>query len=1443
MKSLSFTEKKRPRCSLSSIEQSVELYPLLDQQLNSFSNLLQKDVPPAERENIGLQAAFNEVFPIISTSNDTRLEFVSYEIHDPIYDVEESRKRGLTYQAQVYAKINMVVKDKDGNTKLSKEENVFMGEIPLMTEGGSFVVNGTERVVVSQLHRSPGVFFSHDAGRGNAQGKYLYSARIIPYEGCWLDFEFDHKDYVYFRIDRKRKMPVSVLLKALDYSSEEILCEFYEPDYIKLGDAVDGGRIKLQPDKLQNTVLPFDILDKDGKVIIKSDTRIKKHHVKQLERASVESWYPVSDDVLVGRWLRRDYVDAEGKSIVPANAELTEELLATLRARGLDEIEVIYTNEYDCGPYISQTMALDEKLSSEDCRTAIYRVLRPGDMPNTDVVNNYFKNLLFNSDQYNLSDVGRMKLNLRLDPERAETEYRLTLSSDIARCNKSEKSKHAKTMCALGIFPDEERALAVIEQSRISTFDAGIIDNLTVEARDEYQKKIDDSALRQYLFFEKQTVLSRKDILDVVYRLVNLRNGKHVVDDIDSLSNRRIRFVGEFVQNAFKGGLERVQRAIKDRLSRAEMENLMPHDLISARAISAAVSEFYTGNHLSQFMDHTNGLSAITHKRRVSALGVGALNRDRAGFEVRDVHPTHYGRLCPIETPEGPNIGLINSMALFATVSRHSFLQTPFFSVSGGRVDRSKVLQLTAIEEAGHVIAQATTRLSRTGEIIDDLIPARSDGEFILAQPNDITLMDVAPMQIASVGSALIPFLEHDDANRALMGANMQRQAVPCLRPETPLIGTGIERFVAIHSQEVLCADRGGVVDYVDTKRIIIRVNEDEIRSHDSGIDIYHMKKNMRSNQNTLVTQRPVVHIGDVILAGDIIADGASSDLGELSLGQNLCVAFLSWNGFNFEDSIVISENVVSSDRYTSIHIVEQVVYARDTKLGAEEITRDIPNQSDYNLAHLDQSGIVYVGTEVQPGDILVGKVTPKSDRKRTQEERLLMSVFGEKALDVKDTSLRMPTGLSGVVIDVDVFTSDRVDRLPRADEIIEAELEEYQKDLKSIIGAHREDALRQLHQLLTGKTSLVGVEPVAKGKRITKQNLEKLTLEKLFGIRVSDDAINQKIDVIANRIRDMEREHKAAHKSKEKKLKEGHTLRQDVLQMVKVYIAIKRTLQVGDKMAGRHGNKGVISTIVPPEDMPFMKDGTPVDIILNPLGVPSRMNVGQVLESHLGLAARGLGKKIEVMLKDERAKQVAEIRSFLKEVYSISHAPQQKVDIGKMADAEVIALARNLKNGVPFASPIFDGASETDIGRMLKLAQQPENSKMILYDGRSGEPFDMSVSVGYMYVMKLHHLVDEKMHARSTGSYSLITQQPLGGKAHMGGQRFGEMEVWALEAYGAAYTLREMLTVKSDDISGRTRMYENIIEGANVLDPDIPESFNVLTREIRSLGIDIELK
>ncbi|MGA0203674.1 MAG: DNA-directed RNA polymerase subunit beta [Pseudohongiellaceae bacterium] len=1354
----SYTEKKRIRKNFGKLPSAMDIPYLLSIQVDSYRQFTQDGVAAEDRLDQGLHAAFKSVFPIVSYSGKAVLEYVSYELGKPVFDVKECQLRGSTYSVSLRVKVRLILYDKESTTqtiKDIKEQEVYMGEIPLMTDSGTFVINGTERVVVSQLHRSPGVFFDHDRGKTHSSGKLLYSARVIPYRGSWLDFEFDPKDMVYVRIDRRRKLPATVLLRALGFNSQEILGMFYENNSFKIKKGKEPSiALELVPARLRGEVLTFPVKDKKGKVIVEEGRRITSRHIRQMETAKLTELV-VSSDFVVGTSLAQDIVDAEtGEVLYACNSEITEELVEQFFEKEISEFQTIYTNDLDCGPFISDTLRNDTTTSKLEAMVEIYRMMRPGEPPTKESAENLFSNLFFSPERYDLSAVGRMKFNRRLGR------------------------------------PESTGA----------------------------------------------PVLDTDDIVDVLKTLVGIRNGFGSVDDIDHLGNRRIRSVGEMAENQFRVGLVRVERAVKERLSMADSEGLMPQDMINAKPVAAAIKEFFGSSQLSQFMDQNNPLSEVTHKRRVSALGPGGLTRERAGFEVRDVHPTHYGRVCPIETPEGPNIGLINSLATYARTNNYGFLESPYRKVVKNKVT-DEIDYLSAIDESDFVIAQASAPLDKKGGFVDQLVTVRYKGETTLKPREEVDYMDVAPQQMVSVAAALIPFLEHDDANRALMGSNMQRQAVPTLKTEKPLVGTGMERNVARDSGVCVVAFRGGVIESVDAGRIIVRVNDEETDAGEAGVDIYNLTKYTRSNQNTCISQKPLVKDGDTVARGDILADGPSIDIGELALGQNMRIAFMPWNGYNFEDSILISERVVKEDRFTSIHIQELTCVARDTKLGSEEITADIPNVGEGALGKLDEAGIVYIGAEVGAGDILVGKVTPKGETQLTPEEKLLRAIFGEKASDVKDTSLRVPSSVKGTVIDVQVFTRDGLEKDQRAIEIEEMQLAQVRKDINDEYRIVEEATYERLQKALVGKV-VAGGPKLKKGQKVTNDYLNNLPREDWFKLRMSNEAANQQLERAEAQLAERRVELDARFEDKKNKLTQGDDLAPGVLKIVKVYLAIKRTIQPGDKMAGRHGNKGVISVVMPEEDMPYDEKGEPVDIVLNPLGVPSRMNVGQILETHLGAASKGLGEKIGKLL-DAQVK-VTELRKLVTDVYN--KIGNRTEDIKSFSEEELGELAANLRSGVPMATPVFDGAAETEIKDMLALADMDESGQVTLFDGRTGDAFDRPVTVGIMYMLKLNHLVDDKMHARSTGSYSLVTQQPLGGKAQFGGQRFGEMEVWALEAYGAAYTLQEMLTVKSDDVAGRTKMYKNIVDGDHRMEPAMPESFNVLVKEIRSLGIDMEL-
>jgi DNA-directed RNA polymerase subunit beta len=1375
----SFTEKKRIRKNFGKLPDVMDLPYLLAIQLDSYKNFTQTGVKVEDRMNTGLHAALNSIFPIVGYSGHAALEYVDYVLGKPAFDVEECKLRGVTFSVPLRVRVRLVIYDKESTNKAIKdirEQEVYLGEIPLMTDNGTFIINGTERVIVSQLHRSPGVIFDHDKGKTHSSGKLLYTARVIPYRGSWLDFEFDPKDLLYVRIDRRRKLPATILLRALGYNSEEILEKFFDTSMFHF--KKDVFTLELDPERLRGEIAVFDIKDKKGGVVVEKGRRITARHIRELEKGKVTT-LEVTEEYILGLALAKDVSDPKtGELLFECNTEITEENLALMIEAGITDIETLYTNDLDCGPFMSDTLRADPSRTQLEALVEIYRMMRPGEPPTKESAENLFYNLFFNLERYDLSSVGRMKFNRRLGR-------------------------------------DAEAGAGVLYDERYFSMQK------TDEARELHEE-----------FGEAS------DISDVMKTLIHIRNGKGSVDDIDHLGNRRIRSVGEMAENQFRVGLVRVERAVKERLGVAESEGLMPQDLVNAKPVAAAMKEFFGSSQLSQFMDQNNPLSEITHKRRVSALGPGGLTRERAGFEVRDVHPTHYGRVCPIETPEGPNIGLINSLATYARTNNYGFIETPYRKIVGGKVT-SDIEFLSAINESQYVIAQASAEINKKDEFAEDMVAVRHQNEFTVKPPEDIDYMDVSPRQVVSVAASLIPFLEHDDANRALMGSNMQRQAVPTLRAEAPLVGTGIERTVASDSGVCKVAKRGGIIESVDAGRIVVRVSDEETATGDAGVDIYNLTKYTRSNQNTCINQRPIVKQGDLISRGDVLADGPSVDLGELALGQNMRIAFMPWNGYNFEDSILISERVVQEDRFTTIHIQELTCVARDTKLGSEEITADIPNVGEVALARLDESGIVHIGAEVAAGDILVGKVTPKGETQLTPEEKLLRAIFGEKASDVKDTSLRVPSSIKGTVINVQVFTRDGLDKDQRSLDIEKAELDQYRKDLNDEYRIVENATLGRLFSsLVGGKVSKAA--GLKKGAVLTAEAVADYSTDDWFAIRMEKTDLNDQIEAAQTQLAERRTDLDERFEEKRGKLQSGDDLAPGVLKTVKVYLAVKRRIQPGDKMAGRHGNKGVISVIKPIEDMPYDEQGEPVDIVLNPLGVPSRMNVGQVLETHMGMAAKGLGVKIDAMIKAQS--KAAEIRKFLQEIYDVGDTVYG-TDLKELSDGEVIELASNLRKGVPIATPVFDGAHEVELKKMLALAGLNESGQTELYDGRTGDKFERPVTVGYMYMLKLNHLVDDKMHARSTGSYSLVTQQPLGGKAQFGGQRFGEMEVWALEAYGAAYTLQEMLTVKSDDVAGRTKMYKNIVDGDHRMEPGMPESFNVLVKEVRSLGINMELE
>ncbi|QJC36192.1 DNA-directed RNA polymerase subunit beta [Enterobacteriaceae endosymbiont of Donacia cincticornis] len=1331
------TEKKRIRKDFGKRPQVLNIPYLLSIQIDSFKKFITQD-PTGQ---YGLEAAFRSIFPISSYSGHAKLEYISYTLGKSLFTMKECHIRGMTYAASIKVKLKLIVYDKEKpglSIKNIKKQEVYMGEIPLMTKHGTFIVNGIERVVVSQLHRSPGVFFDSDKGKTHSSGKILYNARIIPYRGSWLDFEFDPKDNIFVRIDRRRKLPVTIILRALGYDVEEILDIFFKKNIYK----IKGKQItlKLIPDRLRGETAFFDIKN-NNIVYIEKGKKITLHNINHLKNDNVK-YINIPIEYMVGKIVSKDYIDKiTGEIIISANHSLSIDIINKI-FNNQNIIETIFTNDLDHGPYISETLKIDHTTNRLDALVEIYRIMRPGEPPTKEAAELLFKKLFFVEDRYDLSPVGRMKFNRSL------------LRKDI--------------------------------------FGPG--------------------------------TLSKKDIVNVIQKLITIRNGNGSIDDIDHLGNRRIRSIGEMAENQFRIGLIRVERAVKERLSLGDLESLMPQDMINAKPISAALKEFFCSSQLSQFMDQNNPLSEITHKRRISALGPGGLTRERAGFEVRDVHPTHYGRVCPIETPEGPNIGLINSLSVYARTNEYGFLETPYRLVKNGFVT-NKISYLSSIEEGNFIIAQANTNIDQNGHIIDDFITCRYKGEASFFKKKQINYMDVSTQQIVSVGASLIPFLEHDDANRALMGANMQRQAVPTLKTEKPLVGTGMERIVAIDSGVTIIAKNSGIVEYVDSTRIFIKRNN----IIDNNIDIYYLDKYIRSNQNTCINQTPCVNLGEFIKKGDVLADGPATDLGELALGQNMRVAFMPWNGYNFEDSILLSEKIVQKDKFTTIHIQELSCISRDTKLGPEEITSDIPNVSESSLSKLDECGVVYIGAEVKNGDILVGKITPKGETQLSPEEKLLRAIFGEKASDVKDTSLRVPNGMYGTVIDVQIFTRDGVKKDKRTIEIEEMQFKQIKKNLLT------EQKIFEINMLLNIKNFLLE-------KNIITDNMRKFDINFIISLSIKDEKNQKKLNNFIEKYKEIKKSFQKKIELEKVKITQGNDLAPGILKIIKVNLAVKRQVQPGDKMAGRHGNKGVISKICPVEDMPYDENGVPVDIVLNPLGVPSRMNIGQILETHLGMAAKGIGNKIRNLLEEKE--NIEKIRLFLNKAYnSIGKNIRQNVNLKNFTDNEILLLAKNLQKGMPIATPVFDGANEKEIKELLKLSNLPTSGQIKLYDGRTGEIFERVVTVGYMYMLKLNHLVDDKMHARSTGSYSLVTQQPLGGKAQFGGQRFGEMEVWALEAYGAAYTLQEMLTIKSDDVNGRTKMYKNIVDGNHQMDAGIPESFNVLLKEIRSLGLNINLE
>jgi DNA-directed RNA polymerase subunit beta len=1353
-----YNRRKRIRKQFGSIGEVAEMPNLIEVQKSSYDDFLMVKEPPDGRRDEGLQAVFKSVFPISDFSGRATLEFVRYEFEAPKYDVEECQQRDMTYAAPLKVKLRLIVFDLNEETgaksvKDVKEQDVYMGDMPFMTPNGTFVINGTERVIVSQMHRSPGVFFDHDRGKTHASGKLLFAARIIPYRGSWLDFEFDAKDVVYVRIDRRRKLPVTTLLYALGMDDEEILASFYKTIAVK--ESKRGWKVPYVAEKMRGLTPSSDLIDaKSGEVVAKAGEKITAKRARELAEEGVREVLFNGED-LAGRYLAQDIVNLQtGEIYGEAGDELDKKLLATLHTAKIKEFPILDIDHVTIGAFIRNTLSVDKNANHEEALMDVYRVMRPGEPPTLDAALALFHGLFFDPERYDLSAVGRVKMNMRLDLK----------TEDTVR------------------------------------------------------------------------TLRKEDILAVIKTLVDLRDGKGEIDDIDHLGNRRVRSVGELMENQYRLGLLRMERAIKERMSSVDIDTVMPQDLINAKPAAAAVREFFGSSQLSQFMDQTNPLSEITHKRRLSALGPGGLTRERAGFEVRDVHPTHYGRICPIETPEGPNIGLINSLATFARVNKYGFIESPYRKVEKMKVT-DEVVYLSAMEEARYHVAQANAQIDARGRLSGDLITCRYQGDVLLVSPDKVDYIDVSPKQLVSVAAALIPFLENDDANRALMGSNMQRQAVPLIKAEAPLVGTGMEEVVARDSGAAIAARRTGIVDQVDATRIVIRATEETDPSK-PGVDIFRLRKFQRSNQNTCINQRPLVTVGDHVKAGDIIADGPSTDLGDLALGKNVLVAFMPWMGYNFEDSILLSERVVFDDVFTSIHIEEFEVMARDTKLGPEEITRDIPNVSEEALKSLDEAGIVYIGAEVNPGDILVGKITPKGESPMTPEEKLLRAIFGEKASDVRDTSLRLPPGVNGTVVEVRVFNRHGVEKDERAMAIEREEIERLAKDRDDELQILDRNVYARLKSALLGKEAAKGPKSARKGTMISEEVLSEVPRSQWWEIGLVDEAAMAEVEAIGKQYEDAKKSLERRFVDKVDKLQRGDELPPGVMKMVKVFVAVKRKIQPGDKMAGRHGNKGVVSQIVPVEDMPYLEDGTHIDVVLNPLGVPSRMNVGQILETHLGWACRGLGRVIdEALQKFHESGQMKVLRETLGEIYGKDDGA-----LGKLRDGEVVELSERLTTGVPVATPVFDGAREPDIVALLRKAGFDTSGQVTLFDGRTGEPFDRKVTVGYKYLLKLHHLVDDKIHARSIGPYSLVTQQPLGGKAQFGGQRFGEMEVWALEAYGAAYTLQEMLTVKSDDVAGRTKVYEAIVRGDDAFEAGIPESFNVLVKEMRALGLNVEL-
>ena len=1482
------------RKNFAKIKNIIDIPNLIDIQKNSYQRFLQQEVDPELRSNIGLEAVFKSVFPIKDFSESASLEYVSYALSKPKYDVVECHQRGMTFAAPMKVKVRLVVWDsgKDSGVRAIKdikEQEVYFGEIPLMTENGTFIINGTERVIVSQLHRSPGVFYDHDKGKTHSSGKVLYSARVIPYRGSWLDFEFDHKDILYVRIDRRRKMPATVLLKALGYSVEQLLNYYYKSEVIYItGDSITKS-IDAELLTLQKAAVDV-ISPQTGEAIIKANRKYTKASIKKMLEQGVKA-VPATLEGIIGRFSASDVVDpSTGEVLLECNEELTTEKFEEIRLRSVSNIRLLFIDNLHITSSFRDTLLTDKINTTEEALIEIYRRLRPGDPPTLKSSLALFENLFFNPERYDLSAVGRLKLNFKLglkvwnectvlnaptmfcgedvasyetlvnalvDPKNVSSQYVFSrLPADFTKVlGKFDSTQPVSERLREQLLKEINNLLKDADFYQRDLFAQYDLRDATVRlceaidngVFDENRKAIEVLRRNRMLLEDMYPNLllqnPKNDILEIVHYLIDLKNGRGTIDDIDHLGNRRVRAVGELLENQYRIGLVRMERAIKERMSLQEVENLMPHDLINSKPVSAVVKEFFGSSQLSQFMDQTNPLSEVTHKRRLSALGPGGLTRERAGFEVRDVHPTHYGRVCPIETPEGPNIGLIASLSTYARINEHGFVETPYRIVLDGKLT-TEVRFFSALEEEGHAIAQANAEVDAEGRFVNDYVSARKSGEFILVHRDEIELMDVAPKQLVSVAAALIPFLENDDANRALMGSNMQRQAVPLLRADSPLVGTGMERIVAKDSGVSVIARHNGVVESVDASRIVVKIDESEIDETGTGVDIYNLTKFARSNQNTCINNKPVVKVGDIVKRSDVIADGPSTEMGELALGQNIVVAFMPWGGYNFEDSILVSEKLVKDDRYTSIHIEEFECVARDTKLGKEEITADIPNLGEDALKDLDESGIIRIGAEVKPGDILVGKITPKGETQLSPEEKLLRAIFGEKAGDVRDTSLTVPPGVEGTVIGAKVFSRKGSDKDSRTELIEKAEEEKLRKDEQDEIRIIRVSAEGKLNRLLAGKALAVkiddrtGKQLLAKGDKLTENILAQLTLEEMRAISIADDGETEEkvihvIDTLNRQIELIQ----GVFEDKIQKLRRGDDLPPGVIKMVKVYIAIKRKLQVGDKMAGRHGNKGVVSRILPEEDMPYMEDGRPVEIVLNPLGVPSRMNVGQILETHLGWAAKGIGWRVEEMLQQHASE--ANLKQYLKEVYGDEEVG---VFIDRLGKEELMLVCRRLQRGVPMASPVFEGATEDKIKGMLQKAGFHASGQVTLFDGRSGDPFKHKVTVGVMYVLKLHHLVDDKIHARSIGPYSLVTQQPLGGKAQFGGQRLGEMEVWAMEAYGAAYALQEFLTVKSDDVSGRTRMYEAIVKGKHTLEPGLPESFNVLIKELQSLCLDVEL-